>query len=160
MILKTDIPPGGNVLPGRFVLAFKSKIDGTVVFKARYVIGGHRDKMKDLLVHFSNTVQPQSVRLITALTSNFDFKIWGSDVKQAYLQAKKKLGRDLYIKDAPPEFELEPTQCLMLSKPLYGLCDSGDLWHATLDEHFRMDLGLQQAKLDPALYALNSGRNL
>ena len=160
VILKRDVPPDGNILPGRFVLAIKSKIDGRVIFKARYVIGGHRDKMKDLLVHSTNTVQPHSVRLITAIAPMFDFEVWGTDVKQAYLQAKKELGRNLYIFDAVPEFELEPEQCLKLLKPLYGLCDSGDLWHETLDEHFRKELGLKQGKLDPALYAFDPGSDL
>ena len=48
----------------------------------------------------------------------------------------------------------------MLLKPFYGLCDWGDPWHATLDEHFRLDLGLKQARLDPSLYALNPGKDL
>lgn len=160
VILKQDVPPDGNVLPGRFVLSIKSKIDGRILFKARYVIGGHRDRMKDLLVHSTSTTQPQSVRLLLSIASILDLDVWGSDVKQAYLQARKKLERELYITDVVPEFELQPHECLLLLKPLYGLCDSGDLWYATMDEHFRNDLKLDQGKLDPALYALNPGENL
>ena len=43
IILREEVPKDANVLPGRFVLAIKSAEDGQVKFKARYVIGGHRD---------------------------------------------------------------------------------------------------------------------
>ncbi len=42
VILRKEIPPAGNVLPGRFVLAIKSTEDGEIKIKARCVIGGHR----------------------------------------------------------------------------------------------------------------------
>ena len=32
IILKKDVPPDGNILPGRFVFAVKSKIDGEIKF--------------------------------------------------------------------------------------------------------------------------------
>ena len=154
IILKEDILPYGNVLPGRFVLAIKSSITGEVVFKARYVIGGHRDKLKHMMVHSSTTMQPSSVRLLLALARIFGFDVWTSDVTQAYLQSILPLSREIFIKNAAPEFELDPDQCLQLLKPLYGLCESGDLWHATMDEHHRKDLGMTPLRSDPALYCL------
>ena len=39
-------------------------------------------------------------------------------------------------------------------KPLYGLCESGDLWHRTLDKHHREDLGMKPLRSDPAFYFL------
>ena len=53
VVLKEDIPDDANVLPGRFVLALKSDIDGKIIHKARFVIGGHRDKLKNFMVHSS-----------------------------------------------------------------------------------------------------------
>ena len=53
-----------------------------------------------------------------------------------------------------PEFELAPSQCLKLLKPLYGLCESGDLWHEKLAKHHREDLGMSSLRSDPALYTL------
>ena len=50
MILLEEIPPDDNFLPGRFVLAIKLTDDGQVKREARYVIGGHRDKLKILMV--------------------------------------------------------------------------------------------------------------
>lgn len=68
IILREEIPPDGNVMPGRFFLAIKSTEDGEVKFKERYVIGGHREKQKNVMVHTSRTMQPASIRLLLALT--------------------------------------------------------------------------------------------
>lgn len=152
VILKEDIPRDGNVLPGRFVLAIKSTEDGETKFKARYVIGGHRDKFKNMMVHSTTTLQPQSVRLLLALAAMHNFHIWTSDVRQAYLQSAQPLTRDIFIDKPVPEFELQPSQCLQLLKPLYGLCESGDHWHETLDKHHREELRMTPFKCDPALY--------
>jgi len=154
VILREELPPDGNILPGRFVLAIKSSEDGQVKYKAGYVIGGHRDKLKHMMVHSASTLQPQSVRLLLALASMLGFDVWTSDVKQAYLQSSEPLSREIFIGKPAPEFELDQTQCLKLLKPLYGLCESGDLWHATLDLHHREDLGMSPFRFDPTLYIL------
>ena len=143
VILKEDIPPDGNVLPGRFVLAIKSKEDGEINFKARYVIGGHRDKLKKMMVHLSQTLQPSSIRLLLGLAALHGFDVWTSDVRQAYIQSAEPLMRDIFIRNPVPEFALDPHQCLQLLKPLYGLCESGDLWHKALDDHHRKDLKMR-----------------
>jgi hypothetical protein len=44
-----------NILPSRFVLAVNEK-DGKEVLKARFVLGGHRDRDKKKLVHSSITL--------------------------------------------------------------------------------------------------------
>lgn len=56
IILKEDIPANANTLPGRFILAISSSVDGKVKCKAQYVIGGHRDKLKSLMVHSISTL--------------------------------------------------------------------------------------------------------
>lgn len=75
VIFKGDIPPVGNALPGRFVLALKSSVDGKIMYKARYVIGGHRDKFRDWMVHSTSTLQQESVRILLALAGIFCFDI-------------------------------------------------------------------------------------
>ena len=154
VILREEIPPNGNVLPGRFVLSLKSTEDGEERFMARYVVGGHRDRHKSFMVHTSQTLQLASIRLMLAFASIFDFDVWISDVRQAYLQSEEPLSKAIYIDRPCPEFSLNPDQCLQLLKPLYGLCESGDLWHATLDRHHRKDLGMKPLDSDPALYHL------
>ncbi len=75
VILQEKVPPNAKILPGRFVLANKSTEDGKVKFKARYVISGHRDRMKDTMVHDAATLLPQSIRLLLALPGMHDFDI-------------------------------------------------------------------------------------
>lgn len=87
VILKEEVPTNANVLPGRFFLAIKSTKDGKIKHKAGFVIGGHRDKLKDFMVHSSQTLQPQHIRLLLALATSFGIEIWNSDVTHAYLQS-------------------------------------------------------------------------
>ena len=82
VILREEIPPDANVLPGRFVLAIKSADNGQAKWKARYVIGGHRDKLKRLMVHSAKTLQPASIRLLLGLAAVHKLKVWTSDVRQ------------------------------------------------------------------------------
>ena len=89
------------------------------------------------MAHSLKTLQPSSIRLLLALASIHGFDAWTADVRQAYLQSSEPLLRDVFIKDPVPEFELDPSHCLKLLRPLYRLCESGDLWHATLDNHHR-----------------------
>lgn len=108
------------------------------------------------MVHFTSTLQPQSVRLPLALVVLFGFIIWTADILQAYLQAGEPLGREIHIAKPPPKFELTPGQCVKVMRPLYDLCDSGDLWHKTLDHHYRRELSMIPSKLDPALHIFTS----
>lgn len=52
------------------------------------------------------------------------------------------------------EFELYESKCLQLPKPLYGLCESRDLCHKTLDRHHHEELKISAFRAYPALYKL------
>lgn len=152
VVLTEDVPKDANVLPGRFVLAIKSTIDNKTKYKARYVIGGHRDKLKDFMVHSAQVLQPASIRLLLAIAQIKHFQVWSSDVKHAYIQSDSDISRDIFIKKVVPEFELQPNECLKLLKPLYGLCESGDLWHQTFSDHHQKELGMKPMRSDQALF--------
>ena len=115
---------------------------------------GHRDKLKNMMVHTSQNLQPSSVRLFLSLAELHGFCTWTSDVSQSYLQSAEPLMRGIFISRPVPGFELEPHQCLKLLKPLYGLCESGDMWHRTLDAHHKKDMGMRPLRSDLALYVL------
>lgn len=152
VILKEELPGGANALTARFVLSIKSSADGETKCKARYVIGGHRGILKHYMVHGAQTLQASSARLLIALASICGFEVWSSDVKLAYLQSTEPLRRRVFISNPAPEFELDPRECFELLKPLYGLCDAGDLWHQTLNKHLINDLHLEPTRCDPSLY--------
>ena len=101
------------------------------------------------MVHNSQTLQQSSVRLLLALTELHGFHTWTSDVTQAYIQSAVPLMHEVFIKNPVPEFELDPNQSLQLLRPLYGLCESGDLWYNTLGNNHRNDLGMNPMRSDP-----------
>ena len=81
----------------------------------------------------------------------FGFRIFSTDVTQAYLQSSETLKREVFIKP-PNEFGLQPNQLLQLLKPLYGLPDSGDYWAKTINNHLINDRGMHPSVGDPALF--------
>lgn len=83
LILKEDIHPNANVLSARFLLSMKSTIHNKTKWKARDVAGGHREKLKKLQVHTSQSAKPPSVSLGSAVAAAYGFKMWSSDVNRA-----------------------------------------------------------------------------
>ena len=59
--LKEELRDGANALTVRFVLAIKSNVGGEIKCKARYVIGGHRDKLKHFMVHGARCTNSPSI---------------------------------------------------------------------------------------------------
>lgn len=104
------------------------------------------------MVHSSITLQSKSFRFLLALAGIFGLKIWTADITQTYLQTAEPLERYIYIANIVPKFKLRPEQCLRLLRPLYGLCDTGDLWQTTLYKHHRLGLKMKTFRLDPSLY--------
>lgn len=151
IVVRPDTDEKLNILPSRFVLAIKNTAEGKEILKARFVIGGHRDRSKDKLVHVSNTVRKDSVRMLLSLASILGFDVWSTDIRQAYLQSNPLL-RDVYVKPPDGVIELGPDELLKLLKPLYGLSDAGDYWSTTLNAfHVRM-LRMREVTGDFALF--------
>lgn len=151
VVRKEDLPPNGNILWGRFVLSIKDPETDDEIWKARFVAQGYIDKEKQYLVHDTVTSRQYSSRILIGLASTHGFKLFSTDVTQAYLQSDGELLRDIFIKP-PNKFGLEPEQYLNLLKPLYGLSDAGDYWGKTLTEHLKNGLRLECTTSDPAFH--------
>jgi Reverse transcriptase (RNA-dependent DNA polymerase) len=156
---KETIPKDANILNGRFVLTIKNANSDDEICKARYVVQGHKDREKSLLVHNSTTVRQSSTRLIMTLAATFGFRIWSQDVKQAYLQSSDNLMRQVFLRPSK-EFELPPGKLLKLQKPLYGLADSGDYWYNTMSKHIKDDIGMKSTTGDMSFFYKHIGNNL
>jgi Reverse transcriptase (RNA-dependent DNA polymerase) len=151
VILKSEIPDGANVLGGRYVLSIKDTGTNREVWKSRYVIQGHRDQEKEIMVRSSTNIQQRSLRIVFALSGILGFKIWTQDVTQAYLQSAGTLARDVFINKPAPELGLNSEQALKLLRPLYGLADSGDFWYRELSQYHR-ELGMKPLTTDSSLW--------
>lgn len=154
IVLKDEVPEGANILGSRFVLSIKNKDTGDEVYKARFVVQGHKDREKDFLVHISSNLKQSSIRLVLSLAAIFGFNIWSQDITQAYIQSSEKLMRHIYIKPSK-ELRLSKDYLLKLLKPLYGLSDSGDSWYSTFTSHLKddlYDLCMSSCITDPALF--------
>jgi len=72
------------------------------------------------------------------------------DVPQAYVKAA--MDTTVYM-SIPDLVEGDPaTQALLLNKGLYGLKQSGKLWHDDIDTFLVDDLGYNKSETDPCLY--------
>lgn len=56
VVKKRRVPCDANVLPCKYILAIKFDKTGNERYKARFVIGGHRDRRKAFLVHTSQAI--------------------------------------------------------------------------------------------------------
>ena len=138
-------------LGGRFVLAIKDEGTKKEAWKARFVVQGYRDKLKTSLVHDTATPRQHYTRSVIGLAAIGGFRLFSTDVTQAYLQSAEQVMRDVYIKPTG-EFELNQGKLLKLLKPLYGLADRGDYWGRTISNHIKEDLNMTGTTSDGAFF--------
>jgi len=152
---RRSVPRGANVIRGRFVFTLKGVGTADERPKARFVAQGHNDKAKPFVVHNLATLRQRSTRLLVSTSAVQRFRLFAHDINQAYLQSQDLLARTLYLEPRNEDrhlFSLADDEVLLLVRPLDGVCDAGDYWHATLQKHVREDLRMTPLSSDPALY--------
>lgn len=105
IVCREDVPDDANVLGGRFVLAIMNADTDDEVYKARFVVQGHTDVEKNILVHNSTNLRQGSIRVLVAIAAIFGSRLWSQDVSRSYLRSGEKLMRDVYVKTTK-EFKL------------------------------------------------------
>lgn len=148
-----------NILGGRFILKLKNYETPNEMAKVRFVAQGFDDRDKPFMVHDTSTLRSTSIRLIRSTAAIRNLRILSHNVTQAYLQSNHKLTRKIHIrfkKQHLKTFGLNEDDLLELNKPLYGLCDAGDYWGVTIDEHLINDLGMCPVLGDSSLYIKRS----
>jgi Reverse transcriptase (RNA-dependent DNA polymerase) len=93
---------------------------------------------------YSGVVSLRGIRLVVFLAELNGLELWGSDVGNAYLEAKTK--EKVYIVGGP-EFGSLEGHTLLVDKALYGLRSSGLRWHERLADVLR-STGFTQYKAE------------
>jgi Reverse transcriptase (RNA-dependent DNA polymerase) len=94
-----------------------------------------------------------------AIQDTGGIEVWTLDISQAFLQAANENIREIFLQP-PKEMELSSDEVLKLTKPLYGLFDSGDRWHHILRYHHVQDLQMEPLDADPSLHFRSIGNRL
>lgn len=148
-ILRQQMIKGAKVLPNRWVYAIKVNDDGSTIFKARLVIGGHLQKKGiDYGETFASVVKFASVRLLLAIATRRGWAVRKLDFVAAFLNSL--LDEKVYMKQIPG-FEDGSDKILELIKALYGLKQSPRLWQQKLREILEA-LGFKPLMTDSSLY--------
>lgn len=114
-----------NIFTCKFFMAVKHN-GGTEICKARFLIGRHRDRENDAMLHPSYNLKNLSVKPLFALAKILGFDVCDLNVKQTYLQSGSKLQRKVFIK--AEIIELDHDEVVQIMRALYGLSESGDYW--------------------------------
>lgn len=156
IVLREEAGENPNILPSRFVLTIKHPDStGPPQLKARFVIGGHRDRDRHKQIHDTRTVRPESIRVLVAIATIFGMRLSIFDWLQSYTQSGSNLLRDVFI--SPSELHLTPQQLVQILLPVYGLTESGEYWGDTLSNHLREHCSFKQSTTDLAFWLKSIG---
>ena len=128
-----DIPIGTNIVSHRWVFRVKFDSEGEIEkFNARLVARGFSQQFGfDFTDTYSPVIRMSVVRFILIMAVLCGQNVFHSDVPQAYVRAL--IDTDIYM-SIPALVDGHPkTQALKLLKGLYGLKQSGRLWHKEND---------------------------
>ena len=97
IVCRSEVPDDANILGGRFVLAIKDEGTNREIWKARFIVQGHLDGLKNWLVHNISVIRQHAIKMLVGIAAIFGFQLFSTDVTQAYLQSAEKLQRYIFI---------------------------------------------------------------
>lgn len=155
VVARADLPPGANIIKGRFVNALNHVGTAKEKAKGRFVAQCHKNKDQPVVVHNNPTLRQRPTKVIVSASAVLNFRVFSHDVSKSYLQSKDHLSRGIYLQPRLADMDLfgiKEGECLHLLKPLYGICNSGDYWGITVASHIKDDLKMAPLTADPSLY--------
>jgi hypothetical protein len=125
-----------KLLGTKWVFKLKRDENGKIVrWKARLVAQGFKQRQEDYDATFSPTLGLTQLRLIVAVAATLGYQLTQADFTAAYLNPP--LDKNILIK-VPLGFdeveEFKDASALQVDKGLYGLHQSGRLWHEVIVE--------------------------
>ena len=131
-------------------MVYAVKHDGR--HKARLVAGGHLTETPVDSV-YSSVVSLKGLRTVIFAAELNSLQVWGTDIGNAYLEAKTK---EKVCIVAGPEFGDLEGHVLVINKALYGLRSSGLRWHEQFADTLR-DMGFQPSKAEDDIWMRRNG---
>ncbi|KAK4410175.1 Retrovirus-related Pol polyprotein from transposon TNT 1-94 [Sesamum angolense] len=143
-------PENVSIVDCKWVFKRKHE-DNATRYKARLVAKGFTQKEGiDYTEIFSPVVKFTTVRIILALTAQFDWELKQMDVKTAFLHGD--LDEQIYMCQPSGFIDKEkPNHVCLLKKSLYGLKQSPRQWNKKFDL-FMKSLKFKRSAYDPCLY--------
>jgi Reverse transcriptase (RNA-dependent DNA polymerase) len=165
LVLRSDVEPNTKILPGRWVYKTKTKDDGSLLYKARWVIRGdliRRPRIPggdlDTEETYAPVVDPTTTKVLFAAAAFYGWTILQADAVLAFLNGT--LPKPVYMAQ-PTGFEKGDNATLVCKvlQSLYGLPQSAKIWYDTLSS-FLVDMGFRVSEYDAGLWISTRHRNL
>ncbi|XP_074362613.1 uncharacterized protein LOC141702933 [Apium graveolens] len=134
----TDLPEGHKAIGVKWVYKTKTNQDGEVEkYKARLVAKGYNQRYGiDYDEVFAPVARVDTMRLLTAIAAQNQWKIFQMDVKSAFLNGY--LEEEVYIEQPPGYIQKgRESKVYRLKKALYGLKQASRAWNMRVDEYFQ-----------------------
>ena len=152
---RSELPPGANVLPVKWVYKIKTDENGVVTqFKARLTPKGFRQKEgQDYFEVYARTGMYKSMRIGLSLAAKWDYEVDQLDVPTAFLNAD--VDEDIFM-EVPEGFrEGREDMVCKVHKSLYGLKQAPRNWYL-LVSGFLKENGYRPTVSDPCLFVRRS----
>lgn len=92
-----EVPENSNIIQGRCILPIKNEITGRQVWKAPFLVQGHKDILKKILAHDFSVAKQHSIDLLLGYAAVLGLCVFSRHVIQAYIQSAETLKIDIFI---------------------------------------------------------------
>jgi hypothetical protein len=151
-------PPHHNVVRNKWVFKIKQKSYGSVDRYKTRLVAKEFDQLNgvDYYETFSPITKPATIRLVLALTVQFDWSTNQLDVSNAFLHGE--LDEEVYM-EQPQGFihPSYPDHVCRLHKSLYCLKQAPRAWFTRLSQAL-LEIGFQGSQLDPSLFIYHTSQ--
>ena len=144
-----DEPAGKNIVGCRWVFRIKRDADRKILkYKVRLVAQGFTQVYGiDFLDTFAPVARLSAIRTVIALAASKNWELRQMDIKSAYLNSP--IDAEIYMR-LPPGYG-QKGMVAKLNRGIYGLHQSGNLWHKTLSIMFN-HLHLTRSAVDHGVF--------
>lgn len=145
--------PDMKIISCKWVFHIKRFQNGEIDrYKARLVARGCEQKYSvDYTEVYAPVARIQTIRTLLAISVEKGYYIHQMDVITAYIQGD--LLETVYM-EQPPIFEQNKNKVCRLSRPIYGLKQSGRAWQHKLSEKLK-EIGFSASKVELCVYTGN-----